>query len=129
MKARDAHILWTPADCNRRLLRRGDHPPGSVKVLPFLSDGDRKEAARYKRDAGEEYALMREIMNDGETLPLSFDEWEEKAESERAAAKREGVNILPIFRDADEFVTFCKEKIEGISPHFAPRYRARNARA
>ena len=52
MKARDAHILWTPGDCNRRLLRRGDHPPGSVKVLPFLSDGDRKEAARYKRDTG-----------------------------------------------------------------------------
>jgi hypothetical protein len=23
-----------------------------VKVLPFLSDGDRKETARYKRDAG-----------------------------------------------------------------------------
>src|SRR4029077_7518785 len=33
----------------KRLLRRGDHPPGSVKVLRFLSDGDRKEAARYKR--------------------------------------------------------------------------------
>ena len=59
MKARDAHILWTPADCNRRLLRRGDHPPGSVKVLPFLSDGDRKEAARYKRDAGASFTDWR----------------------------------------------------------------------
>ena len=46
MKARDAHILWTPADCKRRLVRRGVYPPGSVKVLPFLSDGDRKEAVR-----------------------------------------------------------------------------------
>ena len=59
MKARDAHILWTPADCNGRLLRRGDHPSGSVKVLPFLSDGDRKEAARYKRDAGANFTDWR----------------------------------------------------------------------
>jgi hypothetical protein len=59
MKARDAHILWTPADCKRRLLRRGDHPPGSVKVLPFLSDGDRKEAVRYKRDAGASFTDWR----------------------------------------------------------------------
>jgi hypothetical protein len=59
MKARDAHILWTPADYRKRLLRRGDHPPGSVKVLPFLSDGDRKEAARYKRDAGASFTDWR----------------------------------------------------------------------
>jgi hypothetical protein len=59
MKARDAHILWTPADCNRRSLRRGDHPPVSVKVLPFLSDGDRKEAARHKRDAGANFTDWR----------------------------------------------------------------------
>ena len=59
MKARDAHILWTPADYKRRLLRRGDHPPGSVKVLCFLSDGDRKEAARYKRDAGASFTDWR----------------------------------------------------------------------
>ena len=59
MKARDAHILWTPADYRRRLLRRGDHPPGSVKVLPFLSEGDRKEADRYKRDAGASFTDWR----------------------------------------------------------------------
>jgi hypothetical protein len=58
MKARDAHILWTPVDYRRRLLRRGDHPPGSVKVLPFLS-GERKEAARYKRDAGASFTAWR----------------------------------------------------------------------
>ena len=61
----------------------------------------------YRR---EEYALMREIMDDGETLPLSFDEWEKMAESERAVAKREGVSIIPVFLDPDEFFTFCKEK-------------------
>src|SRR4029077_18958949 len=61
----------------------------------------------YRR---EEYALMREIMGDGETLPLSFDEWEKNAECERAAAKREGVSIVPVFLDPDEFFTFCKRR-------------------
>jgi len=42
----------------------------------------------YRR---EEYALIREIMDDRDTLPLNFDEWEKNAESERVAAKREGV--------------------------------------
>ena len=68
----------------------------------------------YRR---EDYALIREFMEDGETLPLDFNEWEKNAESERAAAKREGMNILPIFLDADEFFTFCKEK--KISPNRA----------
>ena len=45
----------------------------------------------YRR---EEYALMREIMDDGETLPLTFDEWEKNAESERAVAKREDAILL-----------------------------------
>ena len=66
----------------------------------------------YRR---EDYALIREFMEDGETFPLDFNEWEKNAEGERAAAKREGVNILPIFLDADEFYTFCKEK--KISPN------------
>jgi len=41
----------------------------------------------YRR---EEYALMREIMDDGEALPLTFDEWEKNAESDRAVATCEG---------------------------------------
>jgi hypothetical protein len=59
MKARDAHVLWTPADYKKKLLRRGDHLPGSVKVLRFLSNGDRKEAQRYKRDAGASFTDWR----------------------------------------------------------------------
>ena len=66
----------------------------------------------YRR---QDYPLMREIMDDGETLPLSFDEWEKNAECEQAAAKREGVSMLPVFLDPDEFFTFCKEK--KISPN------------
>ena len=61
----------------------------------------------YRRD---EYALMREIMDDGETLPLTFDEWEKNAESERAVAKGEGVSIIPVLFAPDEFFAFCREK-------------------
>ena len=62
---------------------------------------------RYRR---EEYALMREIMDDGETLPLSFDEWEKNAESERAVAKREGVSIIPVLFAPDEFSRSAKRR-------------------
>jgi hypothetical protein len=61
----------------------------------------------YRR---QDYALVREIMEDVETFPRAFDEWEKNAENERAAAKRDGVNIIPVFLDPDEFFTFCKEK-------------------
>ena len=71
----------------------------------------------------EEYALIREIMDDRDTLPLNFDEWEKNAESERAAAKREGVTLIPVFLDPDEFFTFCKEK--KISPKQCDRRRIR----
>ena len=50
-------------------------------------------------------------MEDAEdTLPLTFDEWEKNAESERAAARREGVVMIPVFLDPAEFFSFCKEK-------------------
>jgi hypothetical protein len=88
--------------------------PGLVGVgSPSLIDGAIRKKAMpnftpwYRR---EEYALMREIMDDGETLPLSFDEWEKNAESERAVAKREGVSIIPVLVGPDEFFAFCKEK-------------------
>src|SRR6478736_4917684 len=59
----------------------------------------------YRR---EDYALIREIMEDEEdTLPLTFDEWERNAEYERAAAKREGTIVIPVFIDPDEFFSFC----------------------
>ena len=55
-------------------------------------------------------------MEDAEdTLPLTFDEWEKNAESERAAARREGIVMLPVFLDPAEFFSFCKEK--KISPN------------
>jgi len=64
----------------------------------------------------EDYALIREIMDDREdTLPLTFDEWEKNAESERTAAREEGVFIIPVFLDPAEFFNFCKDK--KISPN------------
>jgi hypothetical protein len=70
----------------------------------------------YRRD---EYALIREIMEDGETFPLAFDDWEKNAESERTAALREGVSIIPVFIDPVAFFSFCNEK--KISPNSATR--------
>jgi hypothetical protein len=52
----------------------------------------------YRR---EEYALIREIMDDRDTLPLNFDEWEKNAESERAAVAPFG--CLPFFASALPF--------------------------
>jgi len=53
---------------------------------------------------------MREILHDGEALPLAFDEWEKNAESERVAAKHEGVNLIPVFIKPDEFLNFSHAK-------------------
>lgn len=58
-------------------------------------------------------------MEDRDTLPLNFDEWEENAESEREALKGEGNWIIPVFLDPDEFFTFCREK--KISPNRVTR--------
>jgi hypothetical protein len=78
----------------------------------------------YRR---EEYALIREIMDDAEdTLPLTFDEWEENAESEREAARRELVFIEPVFIDPAEFFSYCKEK--KISPSSTAAAELANSR-
>ena len=59
----------------------------------------------YRR---EDYALIREVMEDGEdAFPLTFDEWER---NEREAAKREGIIIIPVFIDPDEFFSFCNRR-------------------
>ena len=69
----------------------------------------------YRR---EDYALIREIMEDRDSLPLDFDEWEQNAESEREAAMCGAKNnVIPVFIDPGEFFTFCKE--QKISPSTA----------
>jgi hypothetical protein len=52
-------------------------------------------ASWYRRD---EYALMQEIMDGGETLPLTFDEWEKNAESETGTRKARGEHNTRAFR-------------------------------
>lgn len=77
----------------------------------------------YRR---EEYALIREIMEDGETFPLAFDDWEKNAESDRATAKREGVTVIPVFIEPVAFFSFCHEK--KISPNSETRAGFANSR-
>jgi hypothetical protein len=77
----------------------------------------------YRR---EDYALIREIMDDAEdTLPLTFDEWEENAESERGGCKaRASLHRARI--DPAEFFSYCKEK--KISPSSTAAAELANSR-
>ena len=63
-------------------------------------------------------------MDDAEdTFPLKFDEWEENAESEREAARRELVFIEPVLIDPAEFFSYCKEKENLTKQHSRSRTR------
>ena len=64
-------------------------------------------AAWFRR---EDYARIREIMDDGDEFPEEFDAWEAKATSQLAEAKRHGVTITPIPLEPDEFLTFLRER-------------------
>jgi hypothetical protein len=64
-------------------------------------------AAWFRR---EDYDRIREIMEDGERLPPSFDEWEQLAKSQVANAKRGGIIIKPVMLDPDKFIAFCRAK-------------------
>ena len=49
-------------------------------------------------------------MDDGkDTFPLSFDEWERNAESERASANLEGTSLISVVIAPDEFLSFCNK--------------------
>jgi hypothetical protein len=58
----------------------------------------------------EDYERIREIMEDSDRLPPSFDEWELLAKSRVAKAKRDGIIIKPIMVEPDTFVAFCKAR-------------------
>jgi hypothetical protein len=66
----------------------------------------------YRR---QDYALVREIMEDAETFPRAFDEWEKNAENERAAAKRDGVNMIPVFLDPESSSRSAKKRKSGLT--------------
>jgi hypothetical protein len=61
----------------------------------------------YRR---EDYERIRQIMDDGDEFPPTFDEWEVNAKRgiERAASM--DFILKPITFDPDEFLTFCDAK-------------------
>jgi hypothetical protein len=58
----------------------------------------------------ENYQRWREIMDDGEKFPVTFDQWEVNAKRTMASAKKAGITIKPVPFDAEKFITFCDEK-------------------
>jgi hypothetical protein len=58
-------------------------------------------AAWFRR---EHYDHIREIMEDGERLPPSFDQWEQLAKSQVENARRGGIIIKPGMLDPDKFI-------------------------
>jgi hypothetical protein len=64
-------------------------------------------AAWFRR---EDYERIREVMEDSDRLPPSFDEWELLAKSRVAKAKRDGITLKPVMLDPDTFVAFCKAR-------------------
>jgi hypothetical protein len=64
-------------------------------------------AAWYRR---EDYDRVRSLMDDGNKLPATFEEWEKTAKSQVAAAAAQGVIIEPVILDPDKFVQFCKDE-------------------
>jgi hypothetical protein len=48
-------------------------------------------------------------MDDGATLPPTFEEWEEIAKRTIGEAAKQGVTIKPVMLDPDEFLTYCKD--------------------
>ena len=64
-------------------------------------------AAWFRR---EDYERIREIMEDSDRLPPSFDERELLAKSRVAKAKRDGIILKPVMLDPDTFVAFCKAR-------------------
>jgi hypothetical protein len=59
-----------------------------------------------------DYNRVREIMDDGDKFPTTFDDWEVLAKSQMARAAAAGITINPIILDPEDFITFCDgEKI------------------
>jgi hypothetical protein len=61
----------------------------------------------YRR---EDYERIREIMDDGDKMPRTFDEWEANAKRGIARAAAMGVTLKTIVFDPEEFIVFCDSK-------------------
>jgi hypothetical protein len=61
----------------------------------------------YRR---EDYVGVREIMDDGNGLPPTFDEWERAAKDQLAGLAARGVEITPVILEPDEFLAYCERE-------------------
>src|SRR6266496_2225290 len=64
-------------------------------------------AAWYRRET---YKRVRKIMDDGDKLPRTFDEWEKTAKGQLTDAAANGITIKPVILDPEEFLAFCKRE-------------------
>ena len=65
-------------------------------------------AAWYRR---EDYERVRDIMEDGDQFPATYEEWENRAKLVMADAKARGNPVRLIEVDLDEFVAYCREEV------------------
>ena len=56
----------------------------------------------------EDYARVREIMDDGDRMPRTFDEWERIAKDQLATAAAKGIEIKPVILEPEKFLAYCK---------------------
>lgn len=70
----------------------------------------------------ENYARIREIVIDHEDLPLSFDDWRERAENQKSYWNRRNDLAVPVDIDPDQYVAWCGA--QGFDPrrNFLKRY-------
>jgi hypothetical protein len=61
--------------------------------------------AWYKR---EEYEQIRQVMQDGASLPKDFDAWLQKALQLKEKLKGQGVVAVEAYIDPSEFVAWCR---------------------
>ena len=56
-----------------------------------------------------DYARLIGLFKDGDKFPRSYDEWLAKAETGRRGLEAQGVNVVAIHIDPDEFPVWCAE--------------------
>jgi len=58
----------------------------------------------------EHWATLKEMFEDGDMLPASFDDWHTRAEKMKADAEAVGDAVIKVFIDPETFPEWCKAK-------------------
>lgn len=58
----------------------------------------------------EHYERIKEIMDDGDKLPETFEKWRQRSNAPEAAFERQGIKIVRVYLDPDEFMQWCKAR-------------------